>query len=412
VRVCTAYVISSIRHVIASFGPRAPGSDAEYRAQRFIKDELAQYMDGEVKLEPFPVHPKAFMGFAPVAAVLLLISTVLYWTQPWAAVACDVIALAVTLFELGLYWQFLDPLFPKRTSYNAVGVQPPRREVKRRIILGGHIDAAYEWRYHLLHPALLKLMILGSTASLGYKIVTDVINALFLGPPASPMSFSGILGITQIVLTPFFVALFFFSRFSRTVPGANDNLTGTFIALAVVKYLQETGTRFDHTEVRCLITGSEEAGLRGAKAYVKAHVRELQDVPTIFLGLETLRDIEHLSVFTHDLNGAVKHDPQVCALLREAGRRCRRELPDASVFLGSSDAAAFTQGGIRSGLLGAMDPAPARYYHTRLDDADNLSPECIQAALEITLAALELYDAEGLPPNGGQLQKEETKTCD
>lgn len=395
-RVCSAYVISSIRHVIASFGPRAPGSDAEFQAQRFIKDELAQYMDGEVKLEPFTVHPKAFMGFAPVAAVLLLISTALYWTRPWVAMACDVTALAIALLELGLYWQFLDPLFPKRISYNAVGAQPPRREVKRRIILGGHIDAAYEWRYHLLHPALLKLVILGSTAGLGYKLVTDIVNALFLGPPISLLSFAGILGITQLIMTPLFIALFFFSRFSYTVPGANDNLSGTFITLAVAKYFWETGIRFDHTEVRCLVTGSEEAGLRGAKAYVKAHAREFQDVPTVFLGLETIHDIEHLSVFTRDLNGTVKHDLQVCALLRKAGKRCGRELPDASVYLGSSDAAAFTQGGIRSGLLGAMDPAPARFYHTRLDDADNVSPECIQAALEIVLAAVNLFDAEGL----------------
>ena len=69
-----------------------------------------------------------------------------------------------------------------------------------------------------------------------------------------------------------FVALFFENK-KRPVMGANDNLTGCFISMAVVKYMQHHDIRFENTEVWVVLTGSEEAGLRGAKAFCKAHKR-------------------------------------------------------------------------------------------------------------------------------------------
>lgn len=46
--------------------------------------------------------------------------------------------------------------------------------------------------------------------------------------------------------------------------------------------------------------------------------------------------------------------------------------------------------------LAAMDPTPARYYHTRGDTADNLDPKTIEAGINILLETAFLYDSEGL----------------
>ncbi|MBQ6752193.1 MAG: hypothetical protein IJR10_00285, partial [Clostridia bacterium] len=62
----------------------------------------------------------------------------------------------------------------------------------------------------------------------------------------------------------------------------------------------------------------------------------------------------------------------------------------------SSDAAALAQGGIKACCLAAMDPTPARYYHTRLDTADNLDPKTIKAGLSTLLESLYLFDERGL----------------
>jgi hypothetical protein len=43
-----------------------------------------------------------------------------------------------------------------------------------------------------------------------------------------------------------------------------------------------------------------------------------------------------------------------------------------------------------------MDPSPARYYHTRLDTADNLSPQAIELGVKIALETAFLYDEKGI----------------
>ena len=393
----TDYAVATIRHVIETFGPRAPGSQAEREAQEFLKGELETCTDGAVEIEPFDVHQKAFMGFVPVAAGLMLLGVVLYWILPWGALACSAAAAVVVLFEFVMYKRFLDPLFPKQVSHNVVGIRKPSGDMKRRLILCGHCDAAYEWRYALSSVGLLKLVVLMGTASALSKLVLDA--GLVAFNPWWEGGYHGLwlwVGIFQFCLTPAFVALLFFTDFSVTVPGANDDLTGALVTVATAKYLKEAGIAFEHTELRFLITGSEEAGLRGAKAYTERHRQELTEIETVFLALETFRDLEHLAVCRRDMSGTVRHDPRVCTLLHEAGKRCGRNLISEVIYLGSSDAAAFTQAGIPASALAGMDPAPPQYYHTRLDDADNLNPDCIRAALAVALEAVKLYDEHGL----------------
>lgn len=51
--------------------------------------------------------------------------------------------------------------------------------------------------------------------------------------------------------------------------GANDNLTGCFISMAVVKYMQHHDIRFENTEVWVVLTGSEEAGTSRRKGVLQ-----------------------------------------------------------------------------------------------------------------------------------------------
>ena len=43
-----------------------------------------------------------------------------------------------------------------------------------------------------------------------------------------------------------------------------------------------------------------------------------------------------------------------------------------------------------------MDPAPAKYYHTRLDKAEILVPETINKVLNIVLQAVCDFDENGI----------------
>ena len=67
-----------------------------------------------------------------------------------------------------------------------------------------------------------------------------------------------------------------------------------------------------------------------------------------------------------------------------------------AVLLGSTDAAAASRAGCKAAAFVAMDPAPARYYHTRLDTADNIMPTTIQKGVEIALQTVFDFDERGL----------------
>ena len=144
-----------------------------------------------------------------------------------------------------------------------------------------------------------------------------------------------------------------------------------------------------------MAAGSEESGLRGSKAYMKAHGEELKDVPTVFIGLETFRDYEDIAIYERDMTGTVKMDSGACTLMKKAGLEAGLDLPYSSVFVGASDAAAVQQAGMPAVTLAAMNPGPPRYYHTRLDTADNMDMKTVEKCLEIALNALFIYDEQG-----------------
>lgn len=70
---------------------------------------------------------------------------------------------------------------------------------------------------------------------------------------------------------------------------------------------------FDLSTRRCVrfSTGSEEAGLRRALAYAKRHKTELQQVETVFIAMDTMREIEQLQIYTSGCTGTQKNSNAV-----------------------------------------------------------------------------------------------------
>lgn len=395
---CARYVMERARFVIESFGLRPPGSEAERKAQEVVKAELEGCCDGAVSMEAFPVAQKAFFSMQAVGGVLTLAGALLYWVHPLITLALALIALTVLYHQLLRYHLLLDTFFPKKTSYNVAGRQLPAGPVKRRIILNGHPDAAYEWRFNYLAPKLFPLITFYTLVGLFAVFVVGLVGSgiLLFGAPEHQWLLRPV-GLAMFLFLPGAVFGIFFNNLKMVAGGANDNLTGTFISTGILKFMREQGEQLQNTELMAVITGSEEAGLRGAKVWARQHLAEYQDVETVVLALDTFRDLPHLTVYSRDLNGTVKHDEAVCRLLKEAGQSIGRDLPFGSIYLGASDGAAFTQAGWRCAALGGMDPHPAHYYHNRRDTWEDMDEECIRVTVEVLLAAIRRYDREGLP---------------
>lgn len=397
-REMTNFSVRGIKKICKEVGPRPAGSEQEHEAQKLMAAELDGACD-KVEIEPFDVHPGAFLGWILTDGIMMIAAIVLFFFGMSAiALALCVLSLIFAIVEFLLYKKLLDPFFPKKTSHNVVAVRKPKGEVKRRIIFSGHADSANEWRFTYYGGSKLLVPIIGLS-------FVGILLGLVLGiwAVAAGHAFSaadsGALNVMRYVFLAWIPILFtalFFENKKRPVMGANDDLTGCFISMAVVKYMQQHDIRFENTEVWVVLTGSEEAGLRGAKAFCKAHKNELSDVETVFVGLDTIRDYDFAAVYSRDLTGTVKNDAGACALVKEAAKQTGLDLPYKSVFFGATDAAAVTQAGMKAVSVAAMDPAPAKYYHTRLDTADNLDIKTVEAVLGVALETAFLFDEKGL----------------
>ena len=397
-REMTNFSVRGIKKICKDVGPRPAGSEQEHEAQKLMAAELDGACD-KVEIEPFDVHPGAFLGWILTDGIMMIAAIVLFFFGMSAiALALCALSLIFAIVEFLLYKKLLDPFFPKKTSHNVVAVRKPKGEVRRRIIFSGHADSANEWRFTYYGGSKLLVPIIGLS-------FVGILLGLVLGiwAVAAGHAFSaadsGALNVMRYVFLAWIPILFtalFFENKKRPVMGANDDLTGCFISMAVVKYMQQHDIRFENTEVWVVLTGSEEAGLRGAKAFCKAHKNELSDVETVFVGLDTIRDYDFAAVYSRDLTGTVKNDAGACALVKEAAKQTGLDLPYKSVFFGATDAAAVTQAGMKAVSVAAMDPAPAKYYHTRLDTADNLDIKTVEAVLGVALETAFLFDEKGL----------------
>lgn len=397
-REMTNFSVRGIKKICKDVGPRPAGSEQEHEAQKLMAAELDGSCD-KVEIEPFDVHPGAFLGWILTDGIMMIAAIVLFFFGMSAiALALCALSLIFAIVEFLLYKKLLDPFFPKKTSHNVVAVRKPKGEVRRRIIFSGHADSANEWRFTYYGGSKLLVPIIGLS-------FVGILLGLVLGiwAVAAGHAFSaadsGALNVMRYVFLAWIPILFtalFFENKKRPVMGANDDLTGCFISMAVVKYMQQHDIRFENTEVWVVLTGSEEAGLRGAKAFCKAHKNELSDVETVFVGLDTIRDYDFAAVYSRDLTGTVKNDAGACALVKEAAKQTGLDLPYKSVFFGATNAAAVTQAGMKAVSVAAMDPAPAKYYHTRLDTADNLDIKTVEAVLGVALETAFLFDEKGL----------------
>ena len=398
------FMTQEITNIIKTFGKRAPGSEGEKKACYYMAEQLKEFGCDDVKVEPFTLHPKSFYGWIYISVTLLLAAFGLYFLGAyldhaiWAkAVALGFIVLAMALMvgQFIMYRQVVDKLFPKETSYNVTAIKKPTGEIKRRIFFNGHPDAASEWTFNYLFGGVgFAIHFLTSMVGMGYLIAV-LIAAFF---PAVQQA-QGInlpliteLGLGSLFFLPFWLGLFILWNEKKVVDGANDNLSGCYMGIAVMKALKDNNVELENTEVGVILSGSEEAGLRGAKAWCKAHADEYKDVETLIYAFDTIRESKFLSVNVKDLNSSVKADPHACELFKNAADKLGITCSLGTVPLGSTDAAAFVQGGLKSVGITAMYHNLKDYYHTRRDSFDNMDEECLADCFAVTVQTLEDFD--------------------
>lgn len=393
------YMIDEITHICKTFEKRDPGSNGEKQACEYMADVLKNDCGCDrVSVESFKENPGSFFGWIYFTITFVLAAVALFFVLPVLSIVLIVLGLVIAFLQFGLYKKAVDRFFPEKTGHNVTALKAPAGEVKRRIMFNGHPDAAWEWpvNYKLGGVGFESHAIICGVGALYYLVLSIIYiakNGVHLGliDTASPLFKAALCGL---IFVPFLFGLYFMWNKNRIVDGANDNLSGCYMGIAILKALKDEGIELQNTELGVILTGSEEAGLRGSKAWCEAHKGEFDDVPTIILSYDTIHDPKYLMTNYRDLNGTVKVDKDASDLFMEAAKELNIHCTKGMVppLGGATDSAAFAQAGFRATGITGLNHKLEDYYHTRRDTYDNMNAEGLAGCFAVSVKALEMFD--------------------
>ncbi len=366
------WIIGDITHIIQTFEKRSPGSKGELQSCEYYAELCEEYGCDEVVVEEFEEHPNSFFGWLYFAVTFVLISLGTYWFAPIISAILCTCGAVIALLQFGMYKKFMDRFFKKATGHNMMAIKKPKGEVKQRIFFNGHCDAVWEWPVNYLlggvgFEAHAVIGFGGLFYTLGISIASMIKNGSILGGPSTLLLTK--MGVYGLLFVPFLIGLYFLWNEKHIVDGANDNLTGCEMGIAVLKALHDEGIELENTEVGVI-------------------------VPTIIYSYDTMHDPKWLMANYRDLNGTIKTDKQANDIFMKAceelGIACRKGwVPPLG---GATDTAAFTQGGFRSGGVTGLNHKLENYYHTRRDTYDNLSHQGIGDCYAASMKVLEMFE--------------------
>ena len=394
-----SYMVGEITHIIKTFEKRSPGSRGEEQACEYMAKVLKEDCGCDrADVESFKEHPGAFYGWLFFTLTFVLAAVALFFFLPLASIILIVVGLGIALLEFGTYKKVVDPFFKEKTGHNVTAIKKCTGETKRRVIFNGHPDAAWEWpvNYKLGGVGFEGHAIICGVGALYYlvlSILSVAKNGVAFGQisTADPLAKAALWGL---IFVPFIIGLYFMVNYRRVVDGANDNLSGCYMGISVLKFLKDEGIELENTELGVVLTGSEEAGLRGAKAWCEAHKGEFDDVPTFIFSYDTIHDPKFLMVNYRDLNATFAADKDVSDLFMEAaaeiGVPCKKGM--VPPLGGATDSAAFAQAGFRATGVTGLNHKLEDYYHTRRDTYDNMDEEGLAGCFAASVKALEMFD--------------------
>lgn len=304
----------------------------------------------------------------------------------------------------GSYWadsthrhSLLRRLRPQRWSQNLLATIPARGELRLRIVLPAHIDAAltgllFEPRFTGLlkgdAPPWAAGLLERPLAAVTHSQLALAGLAALRGLRGRPLPAEGVL---RLLLSAPALATFALTadvvRRDQVVPGANDDLTGVAGSIALARRL--VGRLPPGVEVVLAITGAEEAGLGGARA-LAASGRWAPE-RTVVLGLDGLSG----GALRYFEEGEIERVAVPSWLEQLLGELASSEARFAGVSrftipVGATDVYAFRRRGFDGVCLGCVDSelGSPRHYHLPTDTPDRLDMDEFADAVDFAEALI------------------------
>jgi len=358
-------------------------------------------MTDQIQVESFSTHPEAFLrGFRPILWIYYT-SLILYWVFPPLSLAFALLSAFLFTGHFLLYFGLLDFMFPKAESTNVIANLEPLGKARSTLIFAGHMDSAYEFTWwKKLKTFGLVLQILGGILIVIINPILMIIETAYWGGDSIPNAvhyfYLVVLGLSPLTL------LYYFWHNYKVVPGAQDNLSGVAISLAVFKSLAdetEPGLSIlKNTRIRFISFGSEEAGIKGSKHYAKKHLEELKKEKALLINLDGIRKLEFLTIINREIMIGVKHKKELNEQLKESFIESGQPPQMGMIPIGATDAAAFDKVGLPATTIIGVDNEKLDFtYHTRYDTPENLEEKALTKLTSILVRFAKNWDEKTIP---------------
>lgn len=330
---------------LASFPHR--GVNTIYESQTL--DFLTQLFDNQqVNKESFKT-PKTYISVVWWLICGLALGMVLVNYNAFAGLALTILFVMMSFLYFNWYASPVTNFPPLVTSYNLV-VKSPTEKPKAKLLLMAHWDSA---PVSLLYrPEMvgnfrksLKMSLVLMMAALFVAIVQ------FISPTPLFQWISYGLALYFIIQGITGTIDFFRLGYSN---GASDNATGVAAAIETAQQLWQMNLK--NLEIELVLTGAEEVGMIGAKAYLKNHYKEF-DKNTFLINFDTL-GAGNLKIINKTGSwGDIVYDNDLVKIAKEtvSQKSTLKSVSTGAWHTADFDSVWFHRAGIPSVTLAALD---------------------------------------------------------
>jgi hypothetical protein len=369
---------AAVRH-LASF-ERSSASAGEHRAAEWIAERLGE-LGADARVEAERAHGTYWWPLGVLCALAAVagltgrrLPALLAGSFAAGGIADDITG--------GRQW-FRRWFLPSRTTHNVVA-EAGDHAAPDTVVVVAHHDAAHTSL--LFHPAPSRFFGDRFPSLLERTNTTPPLMAPVFGGPVL-VALGGLLGSRFLRRTGTAVSIGSAAAFAeigsrRTVPGANDNLSGVATLLGLARALRDqpvAGAR-----VLLVSTGSEESFMEGMQAFARRHFHALPRDRTVFVCVDTVGS-PHLVMLEGEGMLRMREYPEdfkelVAGCARDRGIELRRGLR----FRNATDGLIALIAGFDTVMLGSCN----RYklpdnYHWPTDVPDNVDFSTVRDAVTL-----------------------------
>ncbi|WP_371804842.1 M28 family metallopeptidase [Candidatus Lokiarchaeum ossiferum] len=376
--------------LIHEFGPRLAGTKQCQKVGDKLGQILSEFCD-ESNVEDIEIHPESFSFYIKFLPLMYALGSLFFYLRSnWIII--PLIGMIFGIFMMisifGFYKHFFDRFFPKKVGKNVYGCIEPTKDVHQQVILSGHHDSAREIR--ILASRFQKFYAPAIFIPYFFFLYAIIIFIIAISGQFNIVS-STFITICNIISLPFMI-VYIFMLSSKGTPGAGDNLIASVMVIELGKKLaslkHSNDLYLNHTRVILASFDAEEAGLRGAAAFMETHYKKLQKIPTYHLNFDSLYNVDQFHILTHDINGTIPLSQEMVDDVIKIASKHGISFSKFSMTFGGggTDAAESARKGIAATTILAMPTDIVReglVYHTRNDTVDSIESEVIEGCLKI-----------------------------